>query len=321
MVVSPKRGLALAAPVLALGLALGLGVKAGTAEAQNHDASFDERCATRLAITFLGTSATEEMLGSKDPQADFVDVFLNDSVFVERFSRFVNSTFNLGDGVLPEHDAVYFAAKHVLSNKKPWADTFVGKFNVQVVEGRGVQVLPDEEGLGYFRSPSWLVRYAGNEPTGIKLTTAYRIMQNVVGLHLVATTNAPEADVSATGRAQSACAGCHYNGWYALDKVAGVLSKRVDGENGAIAFTPYEGPPQTLLDGATIGNDADLVKALVASEDFTFNACRLAFKFLYGRPENACEGPIFDQCVDAFRDQGTIQSALAVVAKNPAFCQ
>jgi hypothetical protein len=62
------------------------------------------------------------------------------------------------------------------------------------------------------------------------------------------------------------------------------------------------------------------VKTLVASENFPVATCRLVFKFLYGRAENACEGPIFDACVDEFRAKGTIQSALALVAKQPGFC-
>lgn len=315
------RKLAFAAPLAVAAVSVGTALSVRPATAADEDASFNERCATRLAISFLGTSPSETMLASKNPQAEFVDIFLNDSAFIERFSRFINASFNSGAGVLPEHDAVYFAAKHVLTNRKPWSDMFVGKFNVTVVADKGVQVLPDPEGLGYFRSTPWLTRYAGNEATGIKLVTAYRMMQNTVGIHLVAFSNdSEETDISATGRQAAGCANCHYNNWYALDKVASVLSKRVDSDQG-VTFEPYTGGPKQLLDGVAISNDKDLVESLVASEDFTFNACRLAFQFLYGRAENACEGPIFDRCVDVFREKQTIQSAVAVVANHPAFCQ
>ena len=73
--------------------------------------------------------------------------------------------------------------------------------------------------------------------------------------------------------------------------------------------------------GRTITDDKSLVQTLVDSDSLKFNACRLAFKFLYGRDENKCEGPLFDQCIDAFTAGGTIQSAVATIAKDASFCQ
>jgi hypothetical protein len=62
------------------------------------------------------------------------------------------------------------------------------------------------------------------------------------------------------------------------------------------------------------------VTALVASKDFSVHACRLAFKFLYGREDNRCEGPILDHCIDTFASKKTITSALASIAGEPGFC-
>jgi hypothetical protein len=50
------------------------------------------------------------------------------------------------------------------------------------------------------------------------------------------------------------------------------------------------------------------------------NSCRLVFKYLYGRPENASEGDVFDRCVDTLVQSGRIETALAVVAQDPGFC-
>jgi hypothetical protein len=63
------------------------------------------------------------------------------------------------------------------------------------------------------------------------------------------------------------------------------------------------------------------VTALVESTNFKVNACRLAFKYLYGRPENTCEAQVFEKCVDSFTKDQTMQSAIAAVAKDPSFCQ
>lgn len=258
------------------------------------------------------------MLAMTDPQSN-VDAMLADPQFPERFARFLNAEFNRRPGVTPAEDAAYYLGKFVVERKLPFREMFLGPYMVDAdPAGQGV-VRDDPEGLGYFRSRAWMVRYAGNESTGLKIVTAYRILNNVIGLKLTATTNAPDVDVSVTGRAKAACSGCHFEGWSALDNVAKILSRR-EGKGEATKFIPSTSPPQPLLD-KTIANDKELVTSLVESEAFRFNACRLAFTYLYGRAENACEAPIFDACVKEFTIRGTIQSAIASVAKDPSFCQ
>lgn len=309
---------------LSLGLPALLAIsRKAEADVQADDrADFNARCAIRLSVTLLGQSPTPELSSSVNPQGA-VATMVSSPEFVERFARFINASFNREPAEAAQLEPAYYLTRHVLTDDKPWSDMFLGKYNVDVVGDQGVQVTEDENGLGYFRSTPWLVRYAGNELAGVKIVTAYRILQNMVGLELVASTNAPDADVSATGREAAGCKGCHYENWYALDKVASILSARVvDPEEAQVTpFKPYEGPAKTLLGGASIAGDAELVAALAQSENFTFNACRLAFKFLYGRAENKCEGPIFDACVSAFRATGKMQSAITAIATNEAFCQ
>lgn len=283
-----------------------------------------ERCATRLSIAMLGKSPTAAALSKSDPQAD-VDAMLVDAAFVERFSRFINASFNDDVGATPAEDAPYYLAKYVLEKNLAWRELFVGQFRVDAPAGAPTgtpTVTVDPNGLGYFRSTAWLVRYAGNEEQGIKISTAYRMMQNTLGLKLVASTNAPTADISATGRQAAGCRACHYDSWFALDKVAGVLQRKRLGSNPVTFVDPPGGiAPQQILGGITVANDKELVSALVQSEAFEFRACRLAFEFLYGRPELTCEGPVFDRCMTELKAKGTIQSALAAVAKDPSFCQ
>jgi hypothetical protein len=181
-------------------------------------------------------------------------------------------------------------------------------------------VTVDQDGLGYFHSRLWMVRYAGNEPAGLRIVYAYRMMQNIIGLQLAASTNAPDADVSAAGRKAAQCAGCHFSPWFALDPVAAVLGTRV-GTGADVRFEPSKNGAQTILGGVTISNDRELAEALVANEAFKVNSCRLAFKYLYGRAETSCEGPAFDRCVTAFAADGKITSALRAVAKDPTFCE
>lgn len=276
------------------------------------------RCAVKLAVTLTGRSPSATLLANPNPQSQ-VDALLADAAFIERFSRFVNARFNDEPGATSVEDAAYHLSKHVLTNRLPWSDLFLGSFRVDTVNNAAA-VVPDPNGLGYLRSPAWLKRYAGNEEQGIKLNTAYRMLNNITGVTLTAAVVVPGLDVSAQGRRNPACAGCHFASWFALDKLASVLTKRV-GTGDTMRFEPPTAGPQQLLDGQTISDDKGLVTALVNSTEFEFNACRIAFGFVYGRKELACEGPLFDRCIDAFRAQRTMQSAIATLTKDPSFCR
>jgi hypothetical protein len=308
-----KRILRAALPLAVVPLAAAA-VLARPVHAEGADpAELKERCATRLSIAFLGKSPSAQLMAAPNPQ-DQVDTLLQDPEFQDRFARFINSQFNADPGANLPEDASYTLAKYVMAQNKPWKDMFVGKYNVDMA------VTDDPNGLGYFRSTAWMKRYAGNELAGYRINSAYRILQNTTGLELMATTAVDGVDLSANGRQAPACKGCHYENWYALDKVARVLSIR-NGTGNNMTFTAPKDGPQQILGGKTISNDAELVQGLVDSENFRFNACRLAFTFLYGRGEYTCEAEVFDKCVDAFTTQGTMQSALAAIAKDATYCQ
>jgi len=278
-----------------------------------------QRCAVRIAIAITGKTPSPDLLSSPDPQAQ-ADALLSTVDFTERFSRFINMQFNRTPGATDDQDAAYYLAYKVLNEGRQWRDLFIGPFSVVTNEADAVVVKDDPNGLGYFRSPAWLKRYAGNEPNGVKLSTAYRIYNNTIGLHLVPSTNAAGADITATGRHASGCSGCHFDSMYGLDTTASILTKR-NGTGATMTFDPPTASAATILGGITVHDDKELVTALVNSDAFNFRTCRLAFNFLYGRNENRCEGPVFDACMKEFRSQGTVQSALAAVVKDPTFCQ
>jgi hypothetical protein len=282
------------------------------------------RCATRLSLSLTGRPPSAALLASPDPQSE-VDTLLADDAFVDQFSRFVNSEMNMEPGETPAADAAYFLAQHVLNNNRPWHELFDGQYRVEPVPAAGgnpatAQVVADPNGLGYFRSRPWMVRYAGNEEEGYRLNSAYRIQQNVIGLDVGAVTNAPGVDISATGRMATGCRSCHYDQYFALDKVAKVLSRRTGPDDNIVFVAPTEGP-QSVLDGKMIANDAELVKALVESTDHKFRTCRLAFQYLYGRPEASCEAELFDKCIDAYTTTGDMRAVLRTVATDPGFCE
>lgn len=289
-----------------------------TAAAQSSSEMTGQRCASRLSIALLGTGAANNLMTAASPQTQ-IPAMLEGTAFVERFSRFVNSEFNMMPGATTEEDAAYWLTREIISKKLPWKDLFVGAYRVER-NNNTARVVADPEGLGYFRSPAWLARYAGNEEDGYKISTAYRILQNTLGLKLIPSVNAPDADISSSGRRNQPCASCHYEGPFALDLVARVLTrKNVDSD--PVTFRPSTEAPQQILGGVTIRDDKELVTALVNSADFRFNACQLVFKYLYGRSEYTCNGPVFDKCMDAFAADGRIQTAITAVASDASFCE
>ncbi|HEU0035204.1 MAG TPA: hypothetical protein VFQ53_31480 [Kofleriaceae bacterium] len=308
-------------PAAALTCWLTLGSSSGQAPV---DDAARVRCASRLSLSLTGRAPSDTLLGAADPQSQ-VDALLEDDAFVDQFARFINSQLNAEPGETPADDATFFLAQYVLRNHRPWHELFDGAYTIEPVPAADgnpatARVVADPAGLGYFRSRPWMVRYAGNEEQGYRLNAAFRIQQNIIGLDVGAVTSAPGTDISATGRMASGCRGCHYDPYFALDKVAKILSKKT-GTDGNITFTPPDEGPQQLLDGRMIANDAELVAALLGSTDHDFRTCRLAFQFLYGRAEANCEGALFDQCVDAYNASGDIRDALRTIAKDPGFCE
>ena len=282
------------------------------------------RCASRVALSLTGRPPSAELLVAADPQAH-VDALLADPAFVEQFARFVNSQLNSEPGLTPADDATYFLAKHVLQNGRPWHELFDGKYRIDPVPAAAgspatAQVVDDPSGLGYFRSRPWMVRYAGNEEQGYRLSAAFRIQQNIIGLDVGAVTSTPGVDISAVGRMAPACSSCHYDPFFALDKVAKILSKR-SGPDDNLTFVPPTEGPQVLLDGKQITSDADLVAALVDSTDHKFRTCRLGFLYLYGRPEANCESALFDACIDAYTTTGDVRAALRSIVTAPGYCE
>jgi hypothetical protein len=305
-------------PTVGLAVALAKPHRAQAEGAEADKAEVSERCAIRLSISVLGKSPSADLLSSPDPQSA-VDAMVGTPEFAERFARFFNAETNGGPSATPVDEPVYWLAKHIVTQKKPWTDMFVGPYAiVPNAAGTAMDVKDDANGLGYFRSPAWMKKYAGNEDQGYMLVAAFRIIQNTTGLELVPSIGNPGDDRTANGRQVAPCKSCHFDAWYALDTYAKLLPKR-KGMGDTMTFTPPTEGPQQIL-GKSIADDKALVQALVDSDGWRFQQCRNVFKFLYGRAENQCEAPVFDKCVDALMTQKTIQSAVTAVAKDPSFC-
>jgi len=310
-------------PLVPLALAL-----ASTAASAQSAAAADSlapvRCATRLSIALLGTSPTATLAAAPSPQSQ-VPAMLQDPNFIDQFARFVNAQFNEIPGNMPVEDSAYWLAKQVLSTGVPWKQMFIGPYGVQTdANGNVTAIVNDPNGLGFFTWLPWMQFYSGNEPAGIPLRMANHIMRATVGLSLIPVTNSASVNITATGRQAPACAGCHYNSLFGLDYAAQLLPQKVVNSN-PITFTaplPANLPVVNLLGlGTAMNNESDFVHALVNSTNFEFHACEIAFKYLYGRTEYACEGPVFDACMRAFHANGMIQSAIQALAQDPTYCQ
>lgn len=312
--------LAVLVPVAAAAALAASGPRA-QAEGNGGDrAEANERCAVRLSIALEGTSPSASLLASPDPKSS-IDAMIGGEAFTERFASFINAEFNGAPSEAPADDPVYYLAKHVIAARAPWSDMFIGRYAITAASATATSmtVTDDPDGLGYFHSPAWMKRYAGNEDAGAMIIAAFRILADTTGLELAVSVGNPGEKRDAAGREASACKGCHFDAWYALDKFAKLLPRK-RGTGDAITFAAPVGGAQELL-GTTLEDDRQMVEALVASDSWRFAQCRNVFKFLHGRPENQCEAPAFDACVAALETDGTIQAAVAAVAKDASFCQ
>ena len=303
-------------PVLAGVAALSTRNSAHAEDATADKKELSERCAVRLSMALVGDSPDATLASSPDPQSA-VDAMVQSPAYMERFARFINSEVSGSPSEAPGNDPVYYLAHHVLTQNKPWSDLFIGPYSLTPT-ATGVTIGDDPNGAGYFRSTVWRKKFAGSEEEGAMLVAAFRMVQNTTGLELKASVGNAGEDRGLEGRKATACKGCHFDSWFALDKVATLLPKR-QGTGDAMTFIPPTAGPQPLL-GKTIKDDKELLETLVASDAWKFNQCRRVFHFLYGRNENQCEAKVFDACVDSLTTTKNIKSAVAVVAKDPSFC-
>ncbi len=285
------------------------------------------RCWEKTALALTGTSEPGAF-GRDDAgfpplfQPELVPLYFGDAIYQPRFSNrfagFVSSKWQREQSTEKAQNVPFLIVQYVVGRGLPWKKVFLGGYDVDFTENRGT-VFESPTGLGYFRVLEWRRQYAGNEVAGYKLSTAYRMLNNTLGIRLTAAANNTLGDASAVGRAAAGCTGCHFNGSYPLDLIARVLERR-QGFGDKMTFVPATDGPQMLW-GQQVASDEELLKLLVGSEAFTFNSCRLAFEFLYGRPESACEAPVFDACVAALERDGTIQAALMGMIQHPDYCQ
>lgn len=303
-------------PVIAAGAALVTKNNAHAEGAEADKAELAERCAVRLSIALLGSSPDAAALSAPEPQAA-VESMVKTPAFNERFASFINSELSKSSHDSLAADPIYALAKHVLTENRPWTDLFIGPYSLTPTDD-GMTIGNDPDGVGYFRSDVWRRQYAGNDEEGAMLVAAFRIVQNTTGLTLTPSVGNAGEDRGLEGRRATACKGCHFDSWYALDTVANLLPKR-EGKDAEMKLVPPTAGPQQLL-GKTIADDKELVETLVGSDAWRYNQCHRVFKFLYGRNENQCEAKVFDACVDALTEKKTIQAAVATVAKDPSFC-
>ena len=90
-----------------------------------------ERCAVRVGIALTGKSPSAALFSAPNPQME-VPALLQSADFIERFSRFINASFNDAPGANAVDDTTYHLAKYVLTNGLPWKQLFVGAFDVTV---------------------------------------------------------------------------------------------------------------------------------------------------------------------------------------------
>ena len=283
------------------------------------DAHAAVRCRKTTAIALAGRLPLAAESALQDDQA-FRTAVMNSDDFRDRFASYLMRELNNAPAEDRFQDALYTMTVDVLKERRPFSDLFKGKLTIKLSPTTArYYVTDDPDGLGYFRTSGWMVRYAGNEGEGIRLTTAYRVMHNLTGMKLTAVNNAEAGDVSKKGRESPHCRGCHYDGWAPLDPIAALFGKR-RGIGASIEFLPPDPGVSATVAGHVVKSDRELVELLVASNDYKVRMCRLMFKFVYGRDETSCEAPVFDRCVDVLNAEDSAVKALDTLVSQGGFC-
>ena len=283
----------------------------------------DAQCVNRISYAITGAPASLDLLETAEPHDELeIDRMIATDAFKERFARFVNSEMNDEPGQSSAEDATYHMALYALNNNLKWSEVFVGKYNV-VENNNRVRVVADNSGIGYIKSQAWMERYAGNEGNGVRINTAYRVMQNTFGLELVAADLPADADTTIAGRnTTQPCKSCHFDQVTALDPVANAFPNVLRDNNlGFEGFAPVSNEPVEVLGRNVVTGELGLMNLLVESLDHKYFVCETAYKFLTGREENTCNKAVMDKCLASFEASGLLQDAIKSIASDKTFCQ
>lgn len=291
----------------------------GAALSASVSALNEKQCNQRLYNTLYGRPANESEINKADP-ISAVDSMLTNDAFYENFSRFANAHMNLVPESNRDANPVYNMIKNYIFNRdKQWYELFTAQVDVV-----GQNVNPKTDAVGYFENRHWKKANAGNEEDGFKLRTAYRILNNAIGLNLEALTVTSDGGSGQNDRKNpdSVCVSCHFNLPFALDKVALILDRvdrRASDAQNTIFAAPLGPFPQTVY-GQPISNLKELADMLVEREEFYTNACHVGFKFVFARQETSYESEVFSACIDKFKSTGKIQDTVRHFVKSELFC-
>lgn len=293
------------------------------------------QCSQKLHSTLYGRSATATELQMSNPLAN-VDAMILEEEFQENFAEFVNAHMNWLPAEGRNNNPVYMGVTRYLftprqnsghATEYPWKNLFTegyrpydGGFNPQdMEEGAGGQ-----RASGYFSDKGWKKTYKGNEEEGIKLRTAYLILNNQIGLNLEALTVSNSGGSGKSDRTDpnAVCYGCHVASDYGLDNIASILPRVNRETSDAQNFNekPAESNSQVVY-GQTVTDLKSLTAVLAERPEFFTNACAIAFEFSFGRERRGPDREVFDGCVEAFTESGYITTAVKYFVESDYFCK
>lgn len=321
MISGPRHPLLFAAAAAGAAALIAVGRRSDIAQASpaTGDPNTALRCRNQTSIALAGRLPTAEEIAAGDREA-VVDGLLSHEDFREHFASFLMRELNNVPSEETYQDALYLVALEVLKTNRPWSSLFNGAFGVRQSPATGRHyVYEDPQGLGYFRTPGWIQRYPGNEAQGVRLTAAYRMLNNLTGIRLTAVNNANATDVSKKGREASGCRSCHYDGWAPLDPVASILGAR-RGTGLSLEILPPAPDAVAVVGGRAVRNDRELVERLLSSEDYPLHMCDLMFHYVYGRAASSCEAPVVDACVATLKATDSAPMSLRGLVLHGGFC-
>jgi hypothetical protein len=297
------------------------------------------QCSQKLHSTLYGRSATAAELNIADPISQ-VDSMIQNNEFRVEFAKYINAHMNwVPGGERISENPVYSAVVNylfkprnndleALNSEYPWKnlftvgyETYDSGWNPKSTEDNGLNL----EASGYFSNKLWKSIYKGNEEAGVKLRTAYLIMNNQIGLSLDALTvnNSGGSGVAARTDPNSVCAACHLFPEFALDRVANVLPLVNRQTSDAQNFNELPSPNTTpqMIYGSPVSNLKELTAVLAELDQFDTNACDIAFQFVFGRERRSADNSIFQACITEFQDSGYITTAVRHFIESEIFCK
>ncbi|MBX7100018.1 MAG: hypothetical protein K1X89_20055 [Myxococcaceae bacterium] len=282
-----------------------------------------ERClrAASLRLRELPPSAQDlaDLSAKRRTFSELVDGYLQGPEFAAVALRWYRSEFSSSQKPIAGVDADEPAriAQHVVVNHRDYRELLTATYTV---DATGNRVALGPEAAGVLTTPQYLTARVGI----LRRRWAANVIRQFLGIRLVAVNLPPDTNPDVSRKAVAAnpaCAGCHVNKFYGIDRVSAAADCFPPELEGQRQQGCVETPSEVV--GKPTNGLPSLGRAIADSHEFLATTTNFFYAKLYGRPLSPNEKEFYRAVATRFsaEQQYDAVALIRTLVNRKEFCE